>query len=172
MGLDLLLFWKLNDLAGHSIYLDTLFIFLADYFQYLVGLSLFWFFRKKISVVIWALATGAFSRLVLTNIIHWFYYRPRPFMDHQVYQLFDHDKISSFPSGHAATFFAIAMVVYWQDRKLGGWFLVAASLISLARVIAGVHYPTDILAGAVVGIVAGWLVQGIEQKIASRRPVA
>ena len=63
------------------------------------------------------------------------------------------DGWSSFPSDHAVLFFALATAVWWASRTLGVlaflWTLVA---ICLPRVYLGLHYPTDILAGGVVGV--------------------
>jgi membrane-associated phospholipid phosphatase len=70
----------------------------------------------------------------------------------------------SFPSGHAARAFMIAMVA----AVLGpGWaalaFWIWAPLVSLARVAMGVHYVSDILAGFLFGILMGWIVLQIHQ---------
>lgn len=81
------------------------------------------------------------------------YLRPRPFVSHPELQYF-HLGIDSqsFPSGHAMVAFAIALSLYLSGfRKLGGWLLVFSLLISLGRVFAGVHYPTDVLGGVIIG---------------------
>lgn len=60
---------------------------------------------------------------------------------------------SSFPSDHAALFFALATGVWWVWRKGGtALFLYVAAIICLPRIYLGIHYPTDILAGAVLGL--------------------
>ena len=62
------------------------------------------------------------------------------------------DGWSSFPSDHAVLFFALSTAVWWSSRRAGAaaylWTLV---VICLPRVYLGLHFPTDILAGAVVG---------------------
>ena len=95
---------------------------------------------------------------MLVEIIRKFFPRPRPFLAHQVVQLIAKDSEKSFPSGHAAAFFAIAMAVYFYDKKAGYALFIAAVLISLARVVAGIHYPTDIIGGAVLGVIVAWAV--------------
>lgn len=165
--MDYYLFELINNLAGKYILTDWLGIFLASYLQYVVGLGLlvFWFWGKnreerikKLYQAIVAVAAIVLSRLVLTEIIRWLWFRPRPFVDHAVNSLLAHENTGSFPSGHAAVFFALAGAVYfWGEKRAGWWLFGSAALISLARVYVGVHYPSDILAGAVVGIFSGWL---------------
>ena len=115
-------------------------------------------------MAIMALGAVVLSRLVLTEIIRWIWFRPRPFVSHAVNLLIAHDNEGSFPSGHVAFFFALAMAVYFYNRRAGQWLFAAAILISVARVFAGVHYPSDILAGALVGMLAGWLVWRVSNK--------
>lgn len=58
----------------------------------------------------------------------------------------------SFPSGHAGHAFAAAVVLYCMlPKKYGIPALVLAGFISVSRLYVGVHYPTDVLAGAVIG---------------------
>ncbi len=67
----------------------------------------------------------------------------------------------SFPSGHSCTTAAIAMVltvVFWKRYPgvvLGAWMVTL--LVMLSRVYRGVHYPSDVLAGAVIGALCGYL---------------
>jgi undecaprenyl-diphosphatase len=91
---------------------------------------------------------------------------PRPFvaLADRVTPLFQHGGIhgglDSFPSGHATLFFALAVMVYKHDHRWGIVMFVLATLICLARIMAGVHYPLDILAGALLGmLVAGIMVR-------------
>lgn len=57
-----------------------------------------------------------------------------------------------FPSGHASVFFALATLILINDRRLGLLALFWAAITSSTRIYTGYHYPTDILAGAVLGI--------------------
>ena len=60
----------------------------------------------------------------------------------------------SFPSGHTGTSFAAAVVLFLSyPKKYSFWFLVLAFLIGFSRLYVGVHYPTDVLAGALIGTV-------------------
>jgi undecaprenyl-diphosphatase len=66
----------------------------------------------------------------------------------------------SFPSGHAASAFAGAFVVSLLLPRARGWLWALAALIAISRVYIGVHYPLDIVAGALVGLGVGVLVTG------------
>jgi undecaprenyl-diphosphatase len=81
--------------------------------------------------------------------------RARPFVDHpsQAHLLVTRSTDPSFPSDHATGAFAIAVAIWLYDRTIGAVFLVFAALIAFARVYVGVHYPGDVLGGAVLGAI-------------------
>lgn len=60
----------------------------------------------------------------------------------------------SFPSGHTSASFACATALTLSFGKKGAWSFVLAALIALSRLYVGVHYPTDVLGGIVVGTLA------------------
>lgn len=60
----------------------------------------------------------------------------------------------SFPSGHATLLFLIAAAMWQRDRRKAGWLFAGAALVSFARVYAGVHFPSDIIFGALLGVVS------------------
>jgi undecaprenyl-diphosphatase len=81
--------------------------------------------------------------------------RPRPYMAHPDVHLFiarSHD--TSFPSDHATAAFAIAVALFLRHRKAGWAALILATVMSVARVAVGTHYPGDVIAGALVGTAA------------------
>ena len=70
------------------------------------------------------------------------------------------DRWSSFPSDHAALYFCLAGALWAAQRRLGALALLHVTLvICLPRVYLGLHYATDILAGAAIGLAAAWLLQ-------------
>lgn len=76
----------------------------------------------------------------------------------------------SFPSGHAGSSLASACVLYRRlPKKFGIPILVLAILISFSRLYVGVHYPTDVLAGAITGIVCSYLGEWLINLIEKRR---
>ncbi|HYN54689.1 MAG TPA: phosphatase PAP2 family protein [Methylotenera sp.] len=69
---------------------------------------------------------------------------------------FDH--LSSMPSDHAALAFAIAMGIFLMNRVWGSLALLhAAFIICLPRAYLSIHYPTDLIAGAALGVLAAWV---------------
>ena len=178
MSFDYWLFQQINNLAGHWKLLDNIGIFFAAYFQYVLSVFLLVFLflgkdsaeknKNRLMVGLAFLAAGI-ARLGFTEILYQVFHRLRPFAAHQVQQLIVHDAANSFPSGHASFFFAMAMVVYLYNKRAGFWFFIGAILISLTRIFVGVHYPSDILAGAAVGIFSGWLVVKIARRFMDRK---
>jgi membrane-associated phospholipid phosphatase len=79
--------------------------------------------------------------------------RARPFVAHpsQSHLLVGRSTDPSFPSDHATGAFAIAVAIWLYDRTIGTVFLGVAVLMGFARVYVGVHYPGDVLGGAILG---------------------
>src|ERR1700760_3311506 len=86
---------------------------------------------------------------VLSEIVD----RSRPFVvdPHGVHLFSGHAPDPGFPSDHATGAFAVAMAIYLRNRLWGSIALVAATVLAIGRVAIGVHFPSDVLAGAVLG---------------------
>ena len=162
--MDFFLFEKLNNLAEIKL-LSYIAFFFAKYFGYLLLVFLIIFFSRKIKIIFLAIISGILSRFIIVDLIRSFYYRPRPFIERSVNLLIEYPDKASFPSGHASFFFAVATFVFLENKKIGSLFLIGAFLISISRVISGIHWPTDIIFGALIGILSGILVDKIFRKI-------
>ena len=101
--------------------------------------------------VLAALIAMGFANLVVL-ILNQHYFRPRPIAEHELTILFYWPTDSSFPANPSAVAFAIASGVWQTSRKLGTMLLALAVLWGVSRVYAGVFYPTDVAAGALIGI--------------------
>jgi undecaprenyl-diphosphatase len=78
--------------------------------------------------------------------------RPRPFVAHgSIHAFLSHAADPSFPSDHATAAFAIAVAVAIRQRLWGSVLLVLAVALSVGRVFLGLHYPSDVVAGALLG---------------------
>jgi undecaprenyl-diphosphatase len=85
------------------------------------------------------------------NLVH----RTRPFDAHPAIHPLYAVHSSSFPAGHAATAFAGAVLLSYVAVRLAPLFLGLAAAIAFSRVYDGVHYPTDVIAGAAIGAAVG-----------------
>lgn len=167
MALDIQLLYLLNNLAGQSPFLDKIIVFLASYLAYFLAalfLALLFFShypkQEKIRILLVTAVSTAIARFGATELIRLFYHRPRPFSVLPIHHLLT-DTAWSFPSGHATFFFALATVVYLYHRAWGIVFFIGALGIVISRVIAGVHYPTDIAVGATIGMLVACGVVGL-----------
>jgi len=170
--MDYLIFQKLNSFVGKWPLLDSLAVFSAEYLGYFLILILFMYFlkdsKKYKPILIKSLLAAFFSRFVVAEIIRLFWERQRPFIvENNVNLLLEHSASPSFPSGHAAFFFAFSAMVYFYNKKTGILFLIASFLVSISRVYGGIHWPSDILAGALVGIISAYFINKISLKIKS-----
>ena len=76
----------------------------------------------------------------------------------------------SFPSGHTCASFAAAGV-YWRmlPKKFGIPLVILAAMIAFSRLYVGVHYPTDVLAGLLIGLFAAWAARHMQKYVRSHR---
>jgi undecaprenyl-diphosphatase len=113
------------------------------------------------------LAAVTVAQLVSNGVCKQLADRPRP-----PKQWFPHDETedrpdsSSFPSGHtaAATAFTAAVALTWPTA--GALCLVPAVMVAVERVQSGAHYPSDVAAGAAVGLASAWLIHRTPRLIA------
>lgn len=156
------LFEILNGLVERSPLLDGFILFLAQYLPYLLTAAFGLYVLQEIKegraqLVALALGIGApFLARLAAAFIHSFELSARPYITEDIPHLLN-VATASFPSGHAATFFALAAIMYAHDQRLGIAFFVLATLMGIARVAAGVHYPVDIVGGAAIGMLIGWM---------------
>lgn len=159
----------------HMAWLDPIVSFytkLGDAGLLWIALSLAMLFHKPTRKA-GALALGAMILgLIVTNLtIKPLISRPRPWLDWPIVPLVTEDDPNSFPSGHTCAAFAAAMV--WvrtlpqkRDRVI---VAVMAVLMGLSRLYVGVHYPSDVLAGAVIGSLCAWAAWKAFQLYRSRK---
>ncbi|CAN2227454.1 PgpB Membrane-associated phospholipid phosphatase [Candidatus Nanopelagicaceae bacterium] len=89
---------------------------------------------------------------VISEVISRFYIRQRPFAAmSDIKLLVPHSADGGMPSHHMVFMVSIAMMFYHFSKKLGIAFIVLSLISGIARISAGLHYPSDVLAGALVG---------------------
>jgi undecaprenyl-diphosphatase len=94
--------------------------------------------------------------LVAAKVISEIVDRARPFVvdPHGVHLFSGHAADAGFPSDHATGAFAVAMAIYLRKRSWGVVALLAAAILAVGRVAIGVHFPSDVVAGAILGCAA------------------
>ena len=107
----------------------------------------------------------SFVSIVLARFLALSFYRARPFVDPTLQFIppftFDGKMIatwSSFPSDHVVLFSSLAMSLWYTSKRVGllafAWVFF---IIGLPRMYLGIHYPTDILAGFLIGMGLAWV---------------
>lgn len=162
MELDFLQ-WINANLHGSN-FINHLFKFItylceAGWVCILLGVILLFFkkTRKSGMLVLISLAIGIIiTNLILKPVVA----RPRPFAEDATIidflQSINYKLPSehSFPSGHAQVAFNTATVLFIVFKCKGAWAFLPASLIAISRIFLCVHYPTDVLGGAIIGVVS------------------
>ncbi len=157
------LFHSLFGLSHQSFLLDGFFVFLGQYLPYfMVLLALGWIFsfeskRERWFVFLEIAIILILSRGIIAEVFHFFYQHPRP-MDALGLAALLSEHGNSFPSGHASFMFALSGGMLMFSWRWGLVYLGLSLVNGFARVVAGVHWPLDILGGMVVGLVSAILI--------------
>ncbi len=110
---------------------------------------------------------------LIVNTIKHAVARPRPFLGlEDVMRRVGIGESYSFPSAHAANWFSATMILFIYYRRTIWFMLPFATLVGLSRIYNGVHYPSDVLAGAIIGSAYGlgvvWSLDAIWKKVGPR----
>lgn len=153
--------WQENKLAASFVR------FSAVYLPWFAALSVFgWYVYKKNRAVLFMLAATAFFSLATVEALKRIIGRTRPYiLFNHITPLISPGGNLAMPSAHALVLSSLAAFVFFKNRRFGLVLYLAVFLISAARVSAGVHWPSDILAGVIVGSLIGWVAHIAEKKI-------
>ncbi|MCD6494670.1 undecaprenyl-diphosphatase [Candidatus Bipolaricaulota bacterium] len=169
------LFLAINGLSHHSAFLDALMVFCAQYIPFILiaFLAYLWILGKSAGrrAAFRAGLSGG-TALVLARIVGVFHYQALPSVLGLGRPLILHTSNNSFPSDHASFAFGIAMsLLFSGSTSIWPQAVLLAVLVSFARVFVGVHFPLDVLVGAVVGTSASLLIhllRKLSDRIADR----
>ena len=130
------------------------------------------FFKKTRPIGFTVLVSLLLDFLTINVVLKELVARPRPFVVNELIEplVGGASPYRSFPSGHSGGSFAAMFALYrWVPKKIGIPALILASLVALSRLYVGVHYPTDILAGFVIGFVCSALAYAIVKMVMNKR---
>jgi PAP2 superfamily. len=161
--MDTTIFYGMQKLVGVSPVIDNIGIFCASFLIWIeiVLIGVFYLTaRKRRALAACSAVASSVLAWTVSQGIGLLYFRPRPFAVLQsAHLLINKSSLDkSFPSDHASIAFAVACAIFFVDRRWGGVLLAMAAVISLARVFVGVHYFSDVVAGALLGFVCAFLV--------------
>lgn len=147
---------------------------IMKFFSFIGDYGLFWIIlaavllispktrRGGIDTLICLAFAAALCNLVFKNLVA----RPRPFLEIEELELIIAPLLSySFPSGHACSSFAAATALTLAFRHRGAWAFLPAALITFSRIYVGIHYPTDILCGAIFGVLISLFTYELSRRI-------
>lgn len=175
---DSLLFHLINKTWSHQI-LDTILIPIRDknfwipLYIIIATMMVFIFRKKSIYIILLCIASFGATDQISASILKPNINRIRPcndpaFSNSVVLRIDSCGVGKSFPSAHATNTFGFAMILSLIFRKKAGWIapvsFLWAFLISYAQIYVGVHYPTDIIAGAFLGTLISYCLFRIASK--------
>ena len=106
----------------------------------------------------WRVLLVPAAAFVLVSLFRSRFNAPRPYQVLDIHPLIHKDtQGKSFPSRHVFSVFMIAMAWWYICPPVGALFCAVGVLLAAVRVLGGVHFPRDVLAGALIALVAGWL---------------
>ena len=163
--MDWRIYRAIYDVSLHHHWVGTLFsdIENASIPVMVVITAALWFLSQPDGDRKWKLASGSgFAAAALgyavAFVIHHAWSRPRPYATHHISHPWSNVTDPSFPSDHTTVSFAIAFAVLAFNLPVGVTFVVIATIIGIGRLFIGAHYPSDVLAGVVIGLIAAGIV--------------
>lgn len=173
-ALDVIVFRYANSFIGVHPALDFVVLLCATYLPFLIPVVFLISlgalihrkthgFAKPLSHVVSDIYAFLFSlgaagvAYSVVVVIQEYVARPRPYITLGTPHLFSVDA-ASFPSSHATILFALVGAACGLHHRVSFLLGVVATIASVARVVAGVHYPLDIIAGALIGLVLGRII--------------
>lgn len=124
--------------------------------------------RLRIEMLVSLLLAGLLAVLA-DKIAGKLYYDPRPFVSGNVTPLFSHAPDNGFPSEHTLFSMTLAAVLYFYRPRMAWLALAIAIVVGVARILAHVHSPIDVIGGAFIGLAAGAGGYYLNQYLSNRR---
>lgn len=152
---------ELVNLSYHNFILDNLSLLISNlgiiYFWIIISILLYLFGNKKGKIVAKRMIIILVVITLFTQLIKYFIMRPRPYTELSNLILLDLGTDYSFPSGHTSTSTAMA---YLLSKEYNKWcFMLIPLVVAFSRLYIGVHYPSDVLGGFLLGFFIAYLLE-------------
>lgn len=173
LQIDTSLFYFINNTMQNSLF-DRIMPVITDIHYWKIVILIVWLAlivkggkKGRVAAILVIVVVG-FSDLLIAQVIKPIVARVRPcnVLPH-VHLLVGCGSLESysFPSSHASNIFAAASFFGYKYKRLVAAFITIAVLVAYSRVYVGVHYPFDVIGGAVVGVVCAWIVLILERRV-------
>ena len=171
VSIDTTIFLFLNRGVANPVF-DIVMPFLTDLNNWKIPIALLW-----LSLIIFGGKKGRITALLVvviltmtdqlsSSLIKPWVGRVRPcFVLENVRLLINQPHSPSFPSSHATNNAGMAFLFSMKYRRFTWLFILIAVMVAYSRIYVGVHYPSDILAGGVLGVLCAAVILGIEKAI-------
>jgi len=162
------LFYVINRNIQNSIF-DFIMPFITEagsaYLITAAGLFLLISNRKKLKSLGFMILSGLAVSETVSTILKGVFARPRPaFVIENIRLLCHKSYTGSFPSGHTTLFFTVAAIIVSAYPRTAPIVFALAIVAGFSRVYVGAHFPTDVIAGAVLGLLIGGIIAYIWRK--------
>lgn len=155
----------INEIRG-GFFADSIMKFISflgngGWFYILIGLIMVLFIKKNNNIGKWGivlLLSLAISAIIVNIGIKPYVARLRPFDRLMLDIIINKPLDYSFPSGHTTAAFVAAVVFLYMNRKIGLFMIVFAILMGISRMYLLVHFPSDVICGAIIGSVTSIIV--------------
>ncbi len=168
-NLDVLILFFINKTLANSLF--DLIMPITHILPYIfwVLLTAFFFFNKKyrtlVLLMLIAIAVDFISVTVVKDLVD----RERPYQVLDVRQLVSEEDNKSFPSNHVQLSFLLSAIIFRFHRKFGLILFLVSLFIAFGRIYLGVHYPSDVFGGAVIGILLAFAILKMKHKFIGRK---
>jgi undecaprenyl-diphosphatase len=156
--LNITLFRVVNDLGKQYTSLNPAFKFIAEYTVDILAFSIliYWFTKKNNNrIMVISSCVSFVIAEIIGKILGKFHSNLQPFaVLSDVNKLIERSIDNSFPSDHTILFFSVCISFWLFRKKHGVLWVILACFVGLSRIWVGVHYPLDVIVGAIIATIS------------------